>query len=217
MNYVDAMLLVAHRTPPTAAACAALAASGVQVFEVDVQLGGDGIVVSHFLPLFGVRGWIEHDNARMRWRSRDDPTLDEVAARVPAQCRILLDPKETAARRRVELLERIVALPDRERFVTSTTHPGDLAALRGAGMHTWRTIKSVRDFDVACRDGAVGDDAASVRHTVLTAQRMHALKQVVPSVVAWTVNSARTAVRLQALGVDGITSDRPAELTRILR
>ena len=211
------MLVVAHRTPSTATECAALADAGVQVFEVDVQLGADGIVVSHYLPLFGVRGWIEHDNARMRWRSRRDPTLDEVTELVPVHCRILLDPKETAPSRRAELVRRIAALPGTERYVTSTSETADLAALRAAGMRTWRTIKSVRDYDDARRDGPLGDDAVSVRHTLVTVERVRELKQLVPSVVAWTVNSTRDALRLQAIGVDGLTTDRPAELTRILR
>jgi len=210
------MLVVAHRIPATADECAALAAAGVAMFEADVQLGADGLVVSHYLPLFGIRGWIEHDNARVRWNSRRDPTLQEVIARVPANCGILLDPKETSPSRRAELVARIAALPNRERFVTSTSHAHDLAALRDAGLRTWRTIKSIRDYEDACRE-PIPDEAVSARFTLLTAQRVRALKDVVPSVVAWTVNSASTALLLEKIGVDGITSDRAGEITRILR
>jgi glycerophosphoryl diester phosphodiesterase len=211
------MLVVAHRIPASADECAALAAVGVTMFEADVQLGADGLVVSHYLPLFGVRGWFEHDNTRVRWRSRRDPTLDEVIARVPASCDVLLDPKETTPQRRAELVARIAALPNPQRFVTSTNHADDLAALRAAGMRTWRTIKNGRDYAAACRAGAGGDEAVSVRYSVLTVDRVRALKHVAASVVAWTVNSAHIARRMQAIGVDGITTDRAVELTRILR
>src|SRR4051812_21871545 len=57
------VLLIAHRTPRTAAACDDLAAAGAQLFECDVQLRGDTVVVSHFLPFLGRPGWLEHDNA----------------------------------------------------------------------------------------------------------------------------------------------------------
>ena len=62
---LEIMFLVAHRTPRTAAGCEAFAAAGAGMFECDVQFRGRTVVVSHFLPFLGRRGWLEHDNGRV--------------------------------------------------------------------------------------------------------------------------------------------------------
>src|SRR4051812_16574940 len=108
------MILVAHRTPASALRCAELAAAGVTVFEVDVQLRGGRVAVSHYQPLGPVRG-LQRDNWRLRWhtRSRLDPALAEVDAAVPPACRVLLDVKEVAPPGRRELLDALAAgLPE---------------------------------------------------------------------------------------------------------
>ena len=64
------MLLVSHRTPRTEAGCEELARAGASVFELDVQLNGDRMVVSHYLPVFRVPGWLENDNFSVRWTSK---------------------------------------------------------------------------------------------------------------------------------------------------
>jgi glycerophosphoryl diester phosphodiesterase len=209
------MFVVAHRTPRTREACETLAAAGVRMFELDVQLGREGgLVVSHFLPLFGVRGWVENDNWRMRWRSGGDPTVEDVIALVPDRCEILLDPKERAAERRAELVSRVRALPEPARYVVSTSDLEDLAQFRGAGLRTWRTLDGMRQFAAAVKDG-VEDEAVSVRHSILTPDRMDLLRRTTPTVVAWTVNDVGRARLLEHWGVAGITTDRALRITRI--
>jgi glycerophosphoryl diester phosphodiesterase len=210
------MFVVAHRTPRTATQCAELAAAGVRVFELDIQLGRHGgLVVSHFLPVFGMRGWLENDNWRVRWRSFGDPRVEDVLALLPPSCDVLLDPKERTASRRAELVERVRALPDLPRYVVSTSQVDDLDRFRAAGLRTWRTLKDVAQLDAVLREGPLPDVAVSVRHSILTPERVARLSQSTPTIVAWTVNDVDRARRLVDWGVGGITTDRPDIITRI--
>lgn len=205
------MLLVAHRTPPTAAGCAELAAAGAGAFEVDVQLAGESVVASHYLPFLRLRGWLEHDSWQFRWRSGPprDAALREVVSIVPPGCLILLDPKETGAGRRSRLTEELArTLPDRGRFRVSTDHLDDLERHRAAGFRTWRTIKSSRDLEHVLRSGRLPDDGVSVRHTLLNQASVGLLHKVADTVVAWTVIDVERARQLRRLGVDAITTDR---------
>jgi glycerophosphoryl diester phosphodiesterase len=180
------------------------------MFELDVQLAGESVVVSHYLPVLGLRGWLENDNWALRWRGLD-PTLHEVAADVPSDRGILLDPKETAPARRNALTERILAglatAPDRDRYRVSTRHEDDLERYRAAGVRTWRTIGDRPELGRVLAGGPREDDAVSVRHTMLSADAVARLHAIVPDVVAWTVNTVARADQLRAWGVDGLTTD----------
>jgi glycerophosphoryl diester phosphodiesterase len=212
------MLLVAHRTPLTSSGCARLAAAGATLFEVDVQLSHGGLVVSHFMPLLGLPGWLEYDNRRLRWtpRARRDPSLHQVAEVVPGDREILLDLKERSAVRRLELTRRIAAeLLDRPRYRVSGGTARDLDELRGAGFRTWRTIGSRRDLDVVLAEGPLRDEAVSVRHALLTRSTVERLHSIVPTIVAWTVNDLTRARTLVALGVDGLTTDDSSVMIRV--
>jgi glycerophosphoryl diester phosphodiesterase len=212
------MLLVAHRTPSTAAECAALVAAGAGGFEVDVQLAGREVVVSHYLPFLRLRGWFEHDNGRFRWRSGPprDAALGDVLDLVPAGCLVLLDPKETHPARRAALADALAALPGPwDRFRVSTSRADDLARYRDAGLRTWRTIKDGRDLRRVISGSALPDDGVSVRHTLLTASSVTALHAVASTVVAWTVNDVTRARQLHEAGVDGITTDAVAVMSAV--
>ena len=230
MNYLGPVFVVAHRTPTTTQACAALIATGVRYFELDVQLSAQGLVVSHYLPLLGVRGWIENDNWRFRWHSasepsgrpdrsdrsdRSDPSVQDALACIGPGVGVLLDPKETTRARRAELVRRVTALPDRERFVVSTSQLDDLAAFRAAGLRTWRTVKNGRQLAGLFAAESLEDDGVSIRHALLDEQVIDRLHSLVPSVVGWTVNDAARARSLIRWGIDGITTDRPQEITAI--
>jgi glycerophosphoryl diester phosphodiesterase len=203
------VLLVAHRTPATRDACERIAAAGAQVFEADVQVDAhDRIVVSHYLQ-FGK--YLHRDNWRIRWHTQRtrDPRLADISAIVPDGCRILLDLKESAPARRARLVAALVAaLPDRERFRVCGPVADDLDELRAAGFRTWRTARDPRDLSGLLADGALPDEAVSIRHSLLSPQVVDQLHERVPSVVAWTVNALPRARQLQAMGVDGVTTDR---------
>jgi glycerophosphoryl diester phosphodiesterase len=214
------MLLVAHRTPLSAAGCAALAAAGAGAFELDVQLIDGRLVVSHFVTLPRLPRWIEHDNWRFRLRNGRpfDAAFADVVRFVPADCRILLDPKLKQGADRVRLAEALAAtVPagERERFVVSTSHPGDLDRYRAAGFPTWRTIGNREHLHAVLAGGRLPDGGLSVRQSLLgDAELVARLRERASPVVAWTVNDARRARQLRDLGVDGLTTDRIAVLAQ---
>ncbi|MGI8701359.1 MAG: glycerophosphodiester phosphodiesterase [Nocardioidaceae bacterium] len=211
------MLLVAHRTPETAAGCAALAAAGATCFELDVQVSHERLVVSHFLPVLRRRGWLENDNWRVRRSSSavGDRSVRDVVQLVPGDRGILLDLKEVEPRRRSELNRLIAAeLTDRTRFRVNSRNRDDLAELASAGFRTWRTIGSRRDLDSTMSDGPLPDEAVTVRHRLLTPSTIERLHALVPVVVAWTVNDVSRARWLRNQGVDGLTTDNRTVLVR---
>jgi glycerophosphoryl diester phosphodiesterase len=212
------MLLIAHRTPPTASGCAELVAAGAGGFEVDVQLAGERVVVSHFLPFLRVRGWLEHDNWRFRWRAgppHDTLLLDAIDL-VPDGCMILLDPKETDPRRRAALADELArTLVDRDRFRVSTDQSDDLERYRAAGFGTWRTIKTSRDLHAVVAGPALPDQGVSVRHTLLAQASVAQLHRVVRTVVTWTVNNVDRAQQLNEFGVDGMTTDHAEVMSAV--
>lgn len=215
------MLLVAHRTPASVSRCAHLAAAGARLFEVDVQLRAGHVAVSHYLPL-GPAGRLQRDNWRLRWhtRSHRDPALDHLDAVVPAECRVLLDVKESTTARRRALVDALAeVLPRRDRYVLCSPQPDDLDRARAAGFATWRTVRDRRELDATLADGrAAGrlpDAAVTIRHSLLDAATMGQLHESAAAVVAWTVNDPRRARSLRRLGVSGVTTDRVAVLREL--
>jgi glycerophosphoryl diester phosphodiesterase len=211
------MLLVAHRTPRSRAACELLAAAGAQLFEADVQIDDrDRIVVSHYLPL-GSWG-LQRDNWRLRWHSASvrDPKLEDILAVVPAGCRISLDMKEKVDERRVRLIDALIAqLPDRSRFVVCGGRVAHLDRLRSAGFRTWRSAGTSAQLRELLAHGPLADDAVSVRHSLLSREVIARLHEQVSTVVAWTVNDVNRARHLRQCAIDGVTTDRPAVLREL--
>lgn len=202
-------LLVAHRTPRSAAACAALAEAGARLFELDVQVGRTGeLVVSHYVPLLGL---FERDNWRIRPRAAAarDARVTDAALAVPIGCRVLLDLKGHTSQARMQLTETLRAAQlDPQRFVACGSDLEQLAALREDGLPTWRSVGDERDVAATLAGGASGAEAVTVRHTLLTAERTGKLRDLGVAVVAWTVNDPRRAAQLRQWGLDGVTSDR---------
>jgi glycerophosphoryl diester phosphodiesterase len=205
------MLPVAHRTPPSTERCRALANAGARVFEVDVQVGPHGVLVSHYLPAPMVGRWVEHDGWRFR-RVRPVPVdvrLVTLLDHVPDGCRVLLDPKETVAHRRRLLRERLLdELPDRDRFLVSTADPDDLDGYRAAGFGTWRTIGDRGQLARVLAGPELPDEGVSLSHQLATVDSMEQLRRRAALIVTWTVNDHQRASELAALGVGGITTDR---------
>jgi glycerophosphoryl diester phosphodiesterase len=164
-----------------------------------------------------VRGWLENDNWKVRWvgrRASRDPELQALVDVVPDDCTVLLDPKERTAERRAELADRVLAHGfDASRFCVSTQDDDELRRYRDAGFRSWRTVGNRRELARVLAAGPRPDEAVSVRHTLLSEATVERLHTVVPAVVAWTVNTAGTAGRLRAMGVDGLTTDRREVMT----
>lgn len=213
------MLLVAHRTPLSAAGCAELAGAGAGAFEVDVQLVGGRLVVSHFVPLPRLPAWLEHDNWQFRLRGRGpaDVAFEEVVALVPPDCLVLIDPKLPRGADRIRLADALAAAaPDRDRFRVSTADPDDLARYRAAGFRTWRTIGDRRHLHSVLAGAALPDEGVSIRHWLLADARvLGRLHDLAAEVIAWTVNDPARARRLAGYGVDGVTTDSRAVLAAL--
>ena len=201
------MLAVAHRTPGSAAGCRALADLGVRVFEVDVQVVRDRVVVSHFLPLVRASPVLRHDRWTVSRGLRGEP-LDAVLDRLPAAARVLVDLKtESPAAARAVARE---LSPAPERWYASCKCWELLASFADAGVRTWRSIATRHALAAALHPDRRGDARpVAVRHGYLDPRTVDRLRQVTPEVIAWTVNDLRRAGQLAELGVPGLTSDHP--------
>jgi len=207
------VILVAHRTPVSRAACEQLVDAGATMFEADVQVGADGsVVVTHYLQWLAA-GRVERDNWRLRWHTgrAGDPRLADIAEFIPQRCQVLLDLKERAPERRARLVAALLdALPDKARFVVCGHPLTDVDALRAGGFRTWRSIGNARHLAAALAEPRLPDEAITIRHTLIRPALLERLRERVPQIVAWTVNSPGRARKLQARGVDGITTDSVA-------
>lgn len=208
-------LAIAHRAPTGAAACAALAADGVRVFEIDVQDVGGTLVSSHFLPVHPALPRLRRDRRTLTWRRRTagEIALVEAIAAIPPAAEVLLDLKTDRGAAAAALVSRLAAArPDPGRCLVSTKGWHTLDAVRAAGYRTWRTVADATALSTVLDGPALADEAVTVRHSLLTPDVLERLRAVVPAVMTWTVNDPRRARELLAAGIDGITSDSPVVL-----
>ncbi len=202
------MLIVAHRSPRTAAQCRIAADAGATVFEIDLQIWHGQLVVSHYLPVLGTPlrrdGW----RLALAWNARREPLLAEVAELVPPDRVVLLDLKEEEPGRREQLLAAMVAtLPTSGRYLACTSIVEDLNVLRDKGFRTWRTVGDQRQLELVLAGGQLPDEAVTVKHTLLTRAVVDQLRAHANTVVAWTVNDVERGRALRDFGVDGVTTD----------
>lgn len=203
-------IAIAHRAPADAARCAALAALGAEIFEIDVQTLAGDLVSSHFLPLHPRVPLLRRDRRSLTWRRRTPREIDlaRAMAAVPQSAQILLDLKGDAGQSGLDLVDRLVAAdPNRDRCLVSTKGWHTLDALRAGGFHTWRTIADPDSLTRVLAGPRLTDAAVTVRHGLLNAEVVARLRELVPAVMCWTVNDARRATELLMAGVDGVTSD----------
>lgn len=201
---------IAHRAPADPARCAALAAAGASIFEIDVQAFAHLLVSSHFLPVHPLLGRVRRDRRSFTVRHRTPAEIDlaRAIAAVPDGARILLDLKCDVGQPASDLVDRLAeAGLDRDRCLVSTKGWHTLPALRAAGFRTWRTVADTTTLAAVLGGPPLPDDAVTVRHSLLTAEVVARLREKVPAVMCWTVNDPRRAADLVAAGVDGVTSD----------
>jgi hypothetical protein len=205
------VLLVAHRAPPCPDRCAALGASGADVFELDLQVAGDEIVISHYLPVLpGLLPHLRHDRWTVRWGpvGAGARRLHDAVASLPAGGEILLDLKnqrQPAARTLTDLVLRADLDPARC-YVSSAQWPV-LEPLRRAGFRTWRTVREPGQLLRVLDGRPTGDAGVTVQHNLLRGRTVARLRRRAGTVITWTVNSPRRAAQLAEAGVDGVTSD----------
>jgi len=208
---------------------------GADGVELDVRLDGDGrVVVLHDSTLARVSEGRETRPAEALTAaelSRVDVGRGE---RVPLLHDVLSWALERRARVNVELkrdvgrpmalIEGVVravrACGNAEGLlIFSSFQPLFVAALAvrlPRHARAWLVHEKQRVFKRAPFHRGLGADGVHPQHQLITAAALSRWKRHPALVNAWTVNMAEDARRLAALGVDGIVSDRPADILAAL-
>jgi glycerophosphoryl diester phosphodiesterase len=188
---------------------------GADAVELDVHLSSDGVVVVHHDPILGgyagrLRGRpiVELESTQLREVELAPgigiPTLEDVLAFAPAKAIAYVEIKGAN-------IEKEVAAVIRASVARCAVHSFDHSA-----------VERMRDIDPSIPTGILFDRrpdhvVADMRSTgardVWPQWKLidRALVEIVHSaggrVIAWTVNSRRSAEKLVALGVDGLCGD----------
>jgi glycerophosphoryl diester phosphodiesterase len=213
------VLVVAHRLPSTPAEAAVLAEAGANVFELDLQLFGDRLIVSHYLPLMRSFDLVRRNGRRFSIATEllGEP-LREALAIVPDGARLALDLKTDHGPLAWRMAERLSAglaaegVDPASCFVASKNW-GTLRYLRDRGFRTWPSVASGKALArFLAGTAGIGHAGVSIRHSFVTPSLIPRLKDLIAEsgdVVAWTVRAPSRAVELVSWGVGGITADSP--------
>lgn len=211
------MLAIAHRMPGTSAQCQALSDAGATVFEVDIQVSGPDILISHAVPLYHRYPPLRHDGWTFSW-SRVLPGEPLAAAqdRLPDGASLLLDLKTDRGAGALRMVQRLLDEKiDPQKCYVSSKNWAALDLLAEAGFRTWRSVAERAALRRLLQGPEqISSHAITVRHTFLTELSMPELQRF-GRVIAWTVNDPTRTSELIDLGVAGITSDNP-EVLRLL-
>ncbi len=223
------MLVVAHRgagalfPENSLTAFRNVAATGADGAECDVHLSADGhLMVMHDRSLkrtTGVDGEVG-DFTRMQLARLDVgdgqgvPTLEEVLEATPVALRVEMKEPDTLD----ALVDFVDAHPEwRERIVVTSFHHGPLLALRRR-LPDVATVPLLAGYPV--HPGRVAQDAGSdtlgLQFAGVTEAYVDLCHREGVKLTVWTPNEEADIRRMIALGVDGITSDRPDRVVKLL-
>lgn len=194
-------------------------ADGADTLEIDVRLSAD-----HRLTAI-------HDATL--WRTARDPRpiaeltradvkalpkavrplrLSRILERYEHRCRFLLDLKEPTPPMERRLFALVRDLGLEHRVVVQSLEEGSLRRLARRGLAV-APLDERRPGDRALdRARNLGAAGITVRHEHVTAALIDGAAARGLAVRAWTVNEAAQAVRLAALGVDGLITDDPGAI-----
>jgi glycerophosphoryl diester phosphodiesterase len=185
--------------------------SGGDGFEFDVRLSGDGqAVICHDARIEGRSLEI----AKSSQKELDLPTLREVLTRYQRSAFLDIELK-------VDGLESVTSdllheIPPARGFVISSFLPQAIATLR--------SIDAAIPLGLICetreelsRWPQLPIDYVIPHHKLVRQESVRKMKAAGKKIFVWTVNSASDMRRFSKWGVDGIVSDDPKELVRILR
>ncbi|HSF16058.1 MAG TPA: glycerophosphodiester phosphodiesterase [Vicinamibacteria bacterium] len=233
----DDVLVIAHRGAAgrapenTLASVDAALEDGTDLVEIDVQETRDGrVVVLHDSDLMKIakvptKVWdASYDEIREidigSWYGPDFadqriPTLEEVLYRCKGKSRVDIELKYYGHNQRLE--ERVVEIVERTGMVSDVV----IMSLDEDGIHKMRELRP--DWTVGLLMAkAVGDptqidaDFLAV-HTGLASRRfIRRAHRAGKDVFVWTVNDPVTMSRMLSRGADGIITDEPSLLYRVL-
>jgi glycerophosphoryl diester phosphodiesterase len=235
-------ILVAHRGGNSVRALRAAIDVGVDWVEVDLWWHHRRLVARHDPALWRLP--VTYNRWRMSVALRPFPTLDrllDLLADVPV--RLLLDLKgvlpedtlgntfpRTAARRLLRVARTARELP---RALVETLRQRQALARAAVCAQEWGPLDTARQIEPSLAaffslgsdehiadylrrlDDGTAPPLISIRHSLLTRERVADLRGRGVTMIAWTVNDAARAHELISWGVDGITSDSLVLLQRL--
>lgn len=231
-------LIIAHRgasylAPENTLAAVNLAWKlGARAVEVDVHLSSDGrIMVMHDkntrhttgknLEIAGTSSLLLRELDAGSWKDTSFagekiPYLEEVLATVPENGTLFIEVKCGT-----EILPVLKQTLEKSRKMTAVTIISfDFEVARGAKqlmphipayfLHYTLTGRYGRRWINRAREASL--DGLNLRHRGITRRYADKVHQAGMKIYAWTVDDPATAIALAGMGVDGITTNRPAWL-----
>jgi len=233
-SHADVMIIAhrgaSHAAPENTLAAVTLAwQQGADAIEVDVRLTGDRRIVIHHDPTTGRTAGpelivattqasdlrrLDVGSAHPRFKGERIPFLEEVLDAVPAGRKLFAEIK--CGPEILPVLRETVTRSGKRSQVVLIGF--DLATMKSAkealpdipvywlcDKQLWRPSRYV----LAARAKASGLDGLDVHWSGVTWSFAQAVRRAGLKLYAWTVDDPADAARLRAVGVDGITTNRP--------
>ncbi len=218
-------LILGHRGSPRAAHENTLASfeaaldAGADGVELDLQITADGVLVVHHdgdidgRSIFGMR------LDELKKLAPNVPTfgeiLDFLAERPRAHLNIELKVAAEGDGRDAALATALSLWtgPAKEHAWVSSFDPGALARLDQLGVEAPLALLAYLEEQFEALS-TLNVAAVHPHHSLVTPERVAAWHERGLAVFVWTVNDPELAVRLLALGVDGLIGDDPGGLVR---
>lgn len=204
-------LVLAHRAGNDLAALRSAEALGVDVIEADIHLFRGRLEVRHLKTLGPIRIYWD------RWRVCAPGTvtldLDTLLDAAHPTTELMLDLKGFNRRIGAAVLAALERHPG-SRLTICSRHWGHLAPFEGRDdVRLVRSVGSRSQLRAVWRHLAPRPlDGVCVQQSLLTPALVAELRERVPLVMTWPVNTAELARRLAGWGVNGLISDDPPAL-----
>lgn len=218
----------AYRPENTASAFALAVEMRADMIEIDLHLTRDGaVVVTHDEALSGLGEIADATLAAVRALDAGGgervPTLDEVLDRFGDQIAFNLEIKRAGATEyrgiEAQALEAVMKRGLLARTLFSSFYDAVLARLRAlsAQARIALLISSRHPIAILERAAALRAEAVNLEDSIATPARIEAAHGAGLDVHVFTVDAEDALRRLLAMGVDGIFTNAPDRLRRILR
>lgn len=204
----DELFILAHRAGNDLSGLRAAEELGVDAIEADVRLFRGRLEVRHLKTVGPVR--IYWDRWRLCGPGAAILDLDTLLAAAAPTTRLMLDLKGFDRRLGRAVLGALERHPD-ARVTLCARHWRHLAAFEGR-----QNVRLVRSVGNRTQLRAVRRllatrplDGISIHRRLLTPALVTELRERVPLVLSWPVNTVELAALLAGWGVNGLISDRP--------
>jgi glycerophosphoryl diester phosphodiesterase len=214
-------LVIAHRGASTAAPENSLAAlraagpSGADGVELDVRATADGALVLHHDPAIGggeaiARLPLRAVRAHRLGNGEPVPTLEEALAMMDGALQVFVELKDLGPEHDQSLLDALARGPHPERYAI---HSFDHRIVRRVGERRPALSRGVLSASYPLRPLVPLEDAGATtlwqEHPLVDRALVELLHGSGRRLIVWTVDQEDDIRRFAALGVDGITTNRP--------